>query len=416
MRWLAGLILLMAWVLSGEAFAADKMALWRNTDGPHLRGANIYQRRVYTELDGETFMGPGPVGPPFEPDDFRRLAASGANVVLISHPGLFSETPPYTLDKAIQDNLDRLLAMALDADLFAVIGFRTGPGRSEFTLMSEGAGDWFDRGYLNDRVWAEPGAQAGWVAMWWATAARYRTHKAVVGYQLMVEPNANDLEDNPAFGTPSEWDPEAFHERHGNGFRDWNLLYPRIVAAIREVDPDTPILVGGNGYSGAWWLPFLKPGRDRRSVYAVHQYEPYDYTHQDATAGIAYPGRMDVDGDGEDQPFDRQVLADLMAPLDNFTKAQQRPLAVTEFGVHRWAPGADGFLADQMAMLEARGINQILWEWTSSYPEFAAEVTGFNFRFGPDQTHRSAAAENRLLDVVRRSWARNTKRPSNTPF
>ncbi|GAF78152.1 unnamed protein product, partial [marine sediment metagenome] len=86
---------------------SDKWELWVN--GTHLRGANIYQRRVYPELDGPTFMGPYPVGPPYTQEDFNRLAALGANYVNISHPGLFTETPPYTLDKSIQDNLDNLL-------------------------------------------------------------------------------------------------------------------------------------------------------------------------------------------------------------------------------------------------------------------------------------------------------------------
>nr|HID13007.1 hypothetical protein [Anaerolineae bacterium] len=45
------------------ATAVDKWALWAG--GTKLRGANIYQRRVYPELDGPTFMGPGPVGPPY---------------------------------------------------------------------------------------------------------------------------------------------------------------------------------------------------------------------------------------------------------------------------------------------------------------------------------------------------------------
>ncbi|MFQ6093285.1 MAG: hypothetical protein ACE5OR_11540, partial [bacterium] len=107
----------------------DKWALWNQ--GTQLRGANIYQRRVYPELDNG-FLGPGPVGPPYSQEDFDRLAELGANYVNISHPGLFTENPPYTLDEDIQDNLDNLLAMIAQADMFAVISFRTGPGRSEF--------------------------------------------------------------------------------------------------------------------------------------------------------------------------------------------------------------------------------------------------------------------------------------------
>ena len=116
--------------LAGATGGVDKYALWAGNTA--LRGANVYQRRVYPELDGPHFLGPGPIGPPYTQDDFERLAAWGANLVVISHPGLFTEEPPYRLDFAVQENLDRLLEMAARAGLFAVISFRTGPGRSEF--------------------------------------------------------------------------------------------------------------------------------------------------------------------------------------------------------------------------------------------------------------------------------------------
>jgi hypothetical protein len=132
----------------------DKWALW--VDGPHLRGANIYQRRVYPKLDGLEFMGAGPLGPPYTQEDFDRLAALGANYVNISHSGLFSETPPYTLDQEVQDNLDHLLDTVAQANMFAVISFRTGPGRAEFSVCCfEEPGDWYDESYLNPSNVAE---------------------------------------------------------------------------------------------------------------------------------------------------------------------------------------------------------------------------------------------------------------------
>jgi len=123
----------------------DKWSLW--TGGTRLRGANIWQRRVYPALDGPTFLGPGPVGPPFIQSDFDNLAALGANYVNISHPGLFTESPPYVLDQDIQDSLDNLLDMIEQANMFAVISARTGPGRSDFTFYWDGAGDWFNESY-----------------------------------------------------------------------------------------------------------------------------------------------------------------------------------------------------------------------------------------------------------------------------
>ncbi|MBE9569257.1 MAG: hypothetical protein IMF11_01405, partial [Proteobacteria bacterium] len=126
----------------------------------------------YVELHGEGTLGDGAVGPLFSQEDFNRLAALGANYVNISHPGLFTEIPPYVLDEDIQENLDNLLQMIAAADMFAVITFRTGPGRSEFwavfgedTAANPEEG-WFDPSYYNHAVWTDQAAQAAWAEMW----------------------------------------------------------------------------------------------------------------------------------------------------------------------------------------------------------------------------------------------------------
>src|SRR3989304_9736208 len=49
----------------------DKWSLWQK--GPHLRGANIFQRRTYPSLDGSDYNGPGPEGPPYTQQDINRL-------------------------------------------------------------------------------------------------------------------------------------------------------------------------------------------------------------------------------------------------------------------------------------------------------------------------------------------------------
>ncbi|HID92700.1 MAG TPA: hypothetical protein EYP60_01270, partial [bacterium (Candidatus Stahlbacteria)] len=304
----------------------DKWALW--TGGTHLRGANIYQRRVYPELDGPDFMGSGSVGPPYIQEDFNRLAAMGANYVNISHPGLFTEKPPYTLDQDIQDNLDSLLGMIAKANMFAVISFRTGPGRSEFTFFWDEVGDWFDTGYLNDSVWQDQAAQNAWVAMWHYTAERYRDNPIVVGYNLMVEPNSNEVGSHALNDPLNIWNPEEFYSNYGGTLYDWNQLYPRITAAIREVDSTTPILVGGMGYSAIEWLPYLQPTGDTRTVYTVHQYEPFVYTHQEPPLVNTYPGVFDTDGDGVDDQFNRTWLDNLLTTVDTFVSTHSVPVAV----------------------------------------------------------------------------------------
>ncbi len=396
--------------------AGGEYALW--TGETKLRGANIYQRRVYPELDGPTFLGPGPLGPPYTQEDLNRLAALGANYVNISHPGLFTEEPPYQLDPAVQENLDRLLEMVAQADLFAVISFRTGPGRSEFTFFwgedtqSDPEEGWFDPGYYNNRVWGDPAAQDAWVEMWRYAARRYRDNPIVVGYDLMVEPNSNAVGSFP-LGEPLDiWDPEEFYARYGGTLYDWNELYPRIVAAIREVDPETPILIGGNGYSAVGWLPYLDVLDDPYIVYTFHQYEPHLYTHQGwDSLDCFYPGRCDVDWDGFPEPFDRDWLEGLLATVDEFVAARQAVVAVNEFGVMRWVPGAARFMDDQMELFEQRGLNYALWLWETSWEPYAKEVHAFNFRYGPDPHNREDVPTSPLVDVIVQHWSRNAVHP-----
>jgi hypothetical protein len=382
---------------------ADKWSLW--VDGPHLRGANIWQAVVIPELDGLEFKGPGPVGPPYTQADFNRLAEMGANYVSISGPGLFTEAPPYTPNPGVQANLDNLLAMIAEADMFATIGFRTGPGRSEFSLCC-GGDPYFD-GYFNDSVWEDQTAQDAWVEMWRYTAERYHDNPIVAGYKLMVEPNAA--------GVLFEiYEPDEFYSDYANTLYDWNQFYPRIVAAIREGDPDTPILVGGDGWSSVAWLPYLQPTDDPRTVYVVHQYEPFDpYTHQEPPSRNTYPGVFDADYDGEEDQFDRVWLDDLLSTVDSFAATRGVPVTVDEFGVNRWVPGAAQFMDDQMALFEQRGMNYALWEWQTSWEPFAEEVHDMTYRLGPDPDNRLDVTTSDLLEIIRHYWGLNTVRPSN---
>jgi cysteinyl-tRNA synthetase len=381
----------------------DKWSLW--VDGPHLRGANIWQAVVIPELDGLEFKGSGAVGPPYSQEDFDRLAAMGANYVSISGPGLFTETPPYEVDLGVQAHLDNLLEMIARADLFATIGFRTGPGRSEFSLCCGGESYFED--YFNDSMWQDQAAQDAWVEMWRHTAERYRANPIVAGYKLMVEPNAPGL-------LLDLYEPDEFYADYEGTLLDWNQLYPRIVAGIRTVDPETPILAGGTGWSGVAWLPYLEPTGDPRTVYVVHQYEPQDeFTHQDPDGEITYPGQLDTDWDGEDDPFDRAWLEDLLSTVDAYSSEHGVPVAVDEFGINRWVPGAAQFMDDQMSLFEELGMNQALWEWQTSWEPFAEDVHDMNYLLGPDPGNRTDEVGSELFDVIRKYWGRNTLRPSS---
>ena len=359
------------------------------------------------ELDGPEFMGYGAIGPPYVQDDFDQLASLGANYVNISHPGLFSEGAPYEADPDVIANLDNLLSMIQQADMFAVISFRTGPGRSEFTFMLEDVGTWFDHSYLNDSVWTDEAAQEAWISMWRYAAERYRQNPIVVGYDLMVEPNANEA-------VVDIWDAEAYYNAYAGTLLDWNQLHPRIMQVIRQVDPTTPILVGGMAYSSVEWLPYLLTNDDAFTVYTFHQYAPHAYTHQEWSLQMStYPGWIDLDWDGAEDRFDQAWLRELLGTVNAFRNDHDVPMATNEFGVVRWVPGAARFLQDEMELFEHHGINYAVWAWEVSWEPYAQEVHAFNYLLGPDPANRSVVISNDLIDVLRTFWALNTVRPSS---
>ncbi|MEW6092998.1 MAG: cellulase family glycosylhydrolase [Chloroflexota bacterium] len=379
----------------------DKWSLWSN--GTQLRGANIYQRRVFPEFDGTEFLGPGPFGPPYTQDDFDRLAALGANYVNISTAGLFTVEPPYVADEEAVASLDGLLEMAAAADLFGVITFRTGPGRSEFAII--GGGDWLPDGYIIETVWTDEAARSAWAEMWRYTAERYRDYPIVIGYDLMCEPNSNASLDI--------WDPETFYAQYAGTGYDWNAWYPDLVSAIRQVDGDTPILVGGNSYSDVEWLSYLQPVDDPHVVYTFHQYSPHEYTHQEPPdLTRAYPGYFDTNYDGDPETFDRAWLENLLAIAADFQSTHQVGLAVNEYGLERWEPGGADYVSDEMALFEQYGWNYAAWQWQPAWPPLAEGDNSFNFRFGPDPADLTEVP-NDLLDAYAEAWRRNTVRPSN---
>jgi hypothetical protein len=227
----------------------------------------------------------------------------------------------------------------------------------------------------------------------------------------MVEPNANEVGSNVLDDRLDIWDPQEFYSRYGGTPYDWGQLYPRITEAIRQVDPITPIIVGGMSYSGLDWLPYLEPTGDSRTVYAVHVYEPGVYTYQSPDTPYSYPGSYDVNWDGNPDNIDSAWLDQRLANVEDFSAAHGVPVVVNEFGGTRWNPGIADYMSDMMSLFEAHGLNYAFWEWPSSWEPFVSTNNAFNFLFGPDPNNNTYVETSELIAVIREFWGRNTIRP-----
>lgn len=366
----------------------SRHALWNNSTGPHLRGAVITQRRVYPEIDGPEFLGPGPLGVPVSDTALANLSAAGANLLVLSHPGVFTEEAPFRIDQDALDNLDDLVTRADRWGLFVVIGFRTGPGRSAFTFHRDDAGSWFPEHMLNDRVWTDERYHLAWEEMWRTTADYFRGRNNLAGFLLMVEPNANQVA--PASdGRPLEiWDPQELANRVANTPADWPSLARRLARIVRQTNPDVPVLVSPDGYANKLFEANLGLAADDPSVLCVHDYAPRAFSHQSRTDSLAV-----MPGDGR------------------FAPPRHPRWMMGEFGAHRWAPGVSGYLDERIRDLEQAGAGWSVFRWDSGWRVYENRENAFNPLYG---ARADAAAPVQSSELVRRLqgfWERNNERP-----
>lgn len=346
---------------------AGKLILW---EGGYLHGSNIFQGR--NPEGGPNGFGDGA----FTQLDYDDLAEAGANFIQISHAGVFEEHSPYALDAAAEENLDRVIQRATQAGLYIGIAFRSGPGRNEAAISNRG-------GAVYESIWKSAAAQSAWVSMVRHVADRYKGNPHIVGYSVMVEPNAY-----AQFGYPS---PQDFYATYRGTLKDVNGLYALATSAIRGVDSDTPILLEPEGYGGITWLPYLTITGDTNTVYTPHDYSPAEYAAE-TVPGSTYPGTYDIDGDGNNEFVNATSLSTFVGSVHSFSVANHVPVAITEFGVHRTAPGAAQYLSDRISIQNPIG-SWAVWTW---------QPTGFDDRFN---MHDAPA----LLDVLRTSWTGNCR-------
>ena len=102
-------------------------------------------------------------------------------------------------------------------------------------------------------------------------------HPAIAAYNLINEPapeKLGGLAEHASAERMQQWYAQA-----RGGARDLPALYAQLVAAIREVDAKTPIMVDAGWYASADAFGYWQaPLQDDRVLYSVHMYEPYAAT------------------------------------------------------------------------------------------------------------------------------------------
>ena len=201
------------------------------------------------------------------------------------------------------------------------------------------------------------------IDFWRRTATRFKGNADIIyGYDLCNEP----VQHNEAL-------PECDY---------WNLQR-RAAEAIREIDPETPVIVEANNWDVPSNFSALSPLAITNVIYEVHVYNPIQYTHQ----GVFRPVDEPIPYPCADKGWDKDYLRRILIPVRAFEKRHGAKIYVGEFSAAAWAPGADEYLRDCTDLF-----NEFGWDWT--YHAFRESPCWSVEQEGPDGRHLVPSADN----------------------
>ncbi|MBD9597225.1 MULTISPECIES: glycoside hydrolase family 5 protein [unclassified Ensifer] len=356
---------LLACSLAGSASAADLITFW---DKPQ-HGGNSFNR--------------------LPPDDayFRALAGYGATWVRLSYDKWEPAKRDYLIGdadkyegipaadlKTLKETLDR----ADKAGLKVVIAPLSLPGMR----WAQNNGNRFDGRLWQDKIWWGQAA-----AFWQDLARALKDHPAVAAYNIVNEPapeKRNGLAEHADRKTMQAW----YGDQAGSA-SDLRAFYETVIAAIRAVDPATPIMADAGWYAAAdafsYWPAALT---DQKVLYSFHMYEPYAATsapNMKRDKPYVYPGKVPF-GDGE-ETWDRARVDAYLAEPVRWAKDKGVPLnrlVAGEFGCMRLWSGCKTYLEDVLTALHKDDLHWAFYSfredaWDGMDYELGAKKVGWKY-------------------------------------
>lgn len=159
---------------------------------------------------------------------------------------------------------------------------------------------------------------------------------------------------------------ELYNEPHGRlTSMKWNELAARALNVVRKIDPTRLVVIGPTNWNAADALSSLRVPNDAQLIVTIHNYEPFDFTHQGAEwVHPVLPTGVRC------CTTDQQAAA--VAPLaaaKAWSDTAHYPVFLGEFGAYE---KADMLSRVQFTRLvrdaaEARGIRWIYWELAAGF-------------------------------------------------
>ena len=134
-------------------------------------------------------------------------------------------------------------------------------------------------------------------------------------------------------------------------------------------------------------MPILN---DPQVIYSFHFYSPHSYCNQGILSYVGYtatyPGSNSMWGTPPFTFWDQETLRNEMVDVINFKNTHpDKRILVGEFGVVRWASGAEKWLSDSIELFEEYG-----WDWCNHSP---SGWNGYNVTYSPTDQSISTAPD-----------------------
>jgi len=158
---------------------------------------------------------------------------------------------------------------------------------------------------------------------------------------------------------------ELLNEPHGrlNG-EPWNTLAAKVLAEVRKTNATRAVIIGPGEWNSIYELPKLRLPRDRNLIVAIHNYDPFSFTHQGVDFMPQFPpGPTCCDA------AQRKAIVDALDSARRWNEASGYPVHLGEFGTYEKADMTSRETYTRLVRDEAerRGIGWAYWEFASSF-------------------------------------------------
>ncbi len=329
----ACVLVVFAAALAYSIITPNKIAYWDK----QRKGANIFNHEIIQE-------------------NIEQAKTYGIEYLRISPHKMLSASKDFLLGDADDykslipedvEKLKRVLDWCHENNIKVVLVMASLPGSR--WLMDNYPGD------HDLRIWQDAKYQEQAAQMWQDIAKEFRHHPAIVGFDIMNNPYLERMW-NKESAVLCDIEQESAQEM-------LNKFYEKVVAKIREVDSETPILLESSGYSDPRCFKKLKPLADKNILYTFHIYAPMEYTNMGINKGkFTYPGNIEDIDSKKTKYWDKYALEQLVSDVVIFQKRFNIPsnrIITSEFGANRAVKGLEYYFEDIIDL-----VNEQNWHWS----------------------------------------------------